>query len=423
MSLFKNFSKVNMEPENKDQDIPDVSETQETDTDETAAENEPIKSELEDQLFYQTIDYCSSPATNHLSNIQRGKLSKENFFEKVEEYLRKSTDDETIIENIKERLKTYIWGYYIVDKYLYDDEISDIKILDESHIRLKKNGKRIDADAKFKNVADYERFVDIICARNKVNLTDRNAILKFTDTESNPKCRIRFNITSKLINSTRKPYVQMRKILKTKKGWDQLLGVMIPPELRPYLIDAFQNSPGILFTGKGASGKTTLMNLGLEEIPEDESGLVVQENDELFSKHPDMMFQHIVDSRNESKIHYDLKDLATNGLLTDLDYFIIGEIKGDEAASFMNAAYTGHKCWASVHGVNSQEAINKLVDYVHQSTTYSRKDINRMLRFMKTIIFMKDYHIEEISEVTGIDRDGELTYKMIYKRGEIDYVA
>ena len=43
------------------------------------------------------------------------------------------------------------------------------------------------------------------------------------------------------------------------------------------------------------------------------------------------MFQHIVSAHGEGKIKYDLKDLSRNGLLVDLDYFIIGEIKGGEA--------------------------------------------------------------------------------------------
>jgi len=157
------------------------------------------------------------------------------------------------------------------------------------------------------------------------------------------------------------------------------------------------------------------MNAMIEEIPLDKSGCIIQESDELFTDHPDMMVQHVVSSRGESKIQYTLKDLAINGLLTDLDYFIIGEIKGGEAAYFMNAAYTGHQCWTSVHGVNSQEAMNKLVDYIKYETDYPRTEVLHMLRFMKCIIFMRDFKIDEISEIIGYE-NGELQYKLVYKR-------
>ena len=92
------------------------------------------------------------------------------------------------------------------------------------------------------------------------------------------------------------------------------------------------------------------------------------------------MFEHIVASQGEGKINYDLKKIGTNGLLTDLDYYVIGEIKGDEAESFMNAVYTGHKCWTSSHGQSSTEGMNKLVDYIVRATRYDRHE-----ELMKTV--------------------------------------
>lgn len=47
------------------------------------------------------------------------------------------------------------------------------------------------------------------------------------------------------------------------------------------LMEKMIHSKGILFTGKGASGKTTLMNAMIAEIPYDESVMICQENAEL----------------------------------------------------------------------------------------------------------------------------------------------
>lgn len=392
-------------------------------------EPDSIKKEKSDEdLFFETLDYCTSIENNDLINIQRGLLTKEGFFKKITGFLKTKTEDELLIHKTIERLEKFIWGYYILEDYINDDSISDIKVLDEKHIRLKRYGKRINADVQFKDEQDLKRFVDIICSRNKVTLSDVNAILKFTDAHSNEKARLRFNLTGESINSSQKPVIHIRKVLKKKKTLKDLtvwtkdekgndVEPMLPEELMEYVIDKAKNSSGIVFTGKGASGKTTLMNSLLDYIPEDKSGLVIQESDELFSDHPDMMFQHVIQRNGEGKISYSLKDLATNGLLTDLDYFIIGEIKGEEAAYFMNAAYTGHQCWTSVHGVNSQEAMNKLTDYVKYATNYPREDVLNMLKFMNCVIFMKDFHVEEISEVTGFDqKTKDLTYKLVYTR-------
>lgn len=87
-------------------------------------------------------------------------------------------------------------------------------------------------------------------------------------------------------------------------------------------------------TEKSTSGKTKLMGMILNKLSFDKSGLVIQESEELFS---DSDAPVIVTNAN-------LKDLARNALLTDLDHFVIGEIKGTETKYFINAADTGHRC-------------------------------------------------------------------------------
>ena len=382
-----------------------------------------------DEVFFAALDYLTAPERNYLTNIQRGTMDKQKLFGEMTRYFHEEWDfDEKEISIELTKLEKYIWGYYIIEDLINDEHISDIKIYNENNIRVKRYGKRFPGNVKFHNKEDYLRFVDIICSRNRVSLSDIDAIQTFTDIDSNENARLRFNLTSSIINCNRKPVVHIRKIPKKKKTLAELVNnldingnpdPMFPAELKPILEWMAEESSGILFTGKGASGKTTLMNAMIDNIPETYSGLVIQENDELFSKHPDMMYQHVIQSRGESKIQYTLKDLAINGLLTDLDYFIIGEIKGEEAAYFMNAAYTGHKCWSSVHGVSSTEAMDKLADYVKYGTDYPKEDILRMLHYMRFVIFMKDYHVEEISEVVGFSNEThDLIYKPVYKRGE-----
>ena len=209
--------------------------------------------------------------------------------------------------------------------------------------------------------------------------------------------------------------MHIRKIPKNKRTVNNLIELgMLDNSKAEYLINAAKESSGILFAGKGASGKTTLMNALIEHIPHDKSGLVIQENEELFSNtHPDLMFQHIVSAHGEGKIKYDLKDLSRNGLLVDLDYFIIGEIKGGEALYLLNAGYTGHRCWASVHGMSSREAIDKLADYVKYESDYSLNDTRKMLMGMKTIVYMKDFCVSEISEIKEY-KGGELIYERVF---------
>lgn len=385
----------------------------------TDSETEAIEKRYDGDLFEKAMEIASAPGNKYLTNIQSGNISKEEFLDLIHDELHAYSTDEKQVTDAMKQLTKWIWGYYIIEEFLNDDRISDIKIYNERNIRLKRYGKRIGTDVKFKNKADYIKFVDNICAKNKVSLTDINAILKFTDVTGNDKARLRFNITGPIINSSGYPIVHIRKILKNKKNLELLTtkeeNYMIPEDMIPYLEMIAREYSGILFTGKGASGKSTVMNAMLDKIPFYNSVAVIQEADELFSNvHPDIMFEHIVTSQGEGKVNYDLKKIGTNGLLTDLDYYVIGEIKGDEAESFMNAAYTGHKCWTSSHGQSSTEGMNKLVDYIVRATRYDRHEVIKMLAAMKVVIFMKQYKIQEISEIRGIDENGEFIYDTIF---------
>lgn len=356
-----------------------------------------------------------------LMNVQRGINSKESLLKEVENFLKQKKISEEQIKEVKERFGKYIWGYHILEDLINDPTISDIKIIGSENIRIKRLGKRMTSDVKFSSNEELKRFISVVAIKNKTNISDINAIQKFTDKDSNKDFILRFNIATEYVNSVNNPYLHIRKVPKDKYSKEQLIKLgLATKEQMDYLVNEIKNGNGVIFTGKGASGKTTLMNVLLDEIPHDKSGLVIQEAEELFSKtHPDLMFQKVRLSKGEGKIEYTLKDLAINGLLTDLDYFIIGEIKGGEALYFLNASYTGHRVMASVHGTNSTEAINKLVDYMKYESDYSRTDLLKMVKSLGTVVFLKDFSVQEISEIVGFnDKKQELEYNMVFKGKE-----
>lgn len=360
--------------------------------------------------------YFSNIEKTSLNLLHQKKITKETFRERALNYLvYDKRNDAEIAKVAVSEFERYTFGYNILDELINDEDISDIRIVSENNIRVKRLGKRESTNIKFKSREEYIKFVDFIAAKNKVNLSSLNASQIFTDKESNEKFILRFAISTGFLNSTDAPYVHIRKIAKNKKTLDTLIKEkMLNNEIKQYLIEKAKNGTGILFTGKGASGKTTLMNALLDEA--EGSALVIQESEELFSyTQPEFMFQHVIQNRGESKIEYSLKDLAKAGLLMDLDYFLIGEIKGEEARYFLNAAYTGHKCWASVHGMNSVDAMDKLADYIKDATDYNKTEIMKMLRYISTIIYMENYRVKEISEVVGWDKENkELIFKRIF---------
>lgn len=327
-------------------------------------------------------------------------------------------------------LEKYLWGYYVLDDLVNDLDVSDIRVLDWNYIRYKKMGKRYMYETHFLDREDYIQFVNLLAVRNKKSLSDVNAITYFTDT-GNKSFILRFNICTQIVSSNKIPILTIRKIPKEKYSLQELINKgMLDYDVANYLINKAKYAGGILFTGKGASGKTTLLNTLLEYIDENESAVVIQESDELFISSKidnegneipsrDIAFLHTVTCGSEGKTEYTMPELTRNGLRMDLDYYIIGEIKGDEAEGFSMASYTGHKCWATVHGMNSYEGINKLADYIKQSTGYEFEDCLKKLIGMEVVIFMKEFKVCEITEISGYDnRQGDLVKKVIFSDGK-----
>lgn len=351
------------------------------------------------------------------------EITPEVYMNHVKEFLIRSypkvkDHDRTIILN---KIYRAVFQNYILEPLINEDAISDIKVLGPDKIRVKAGGTRYTSNISFINGDDYERFIFGIATRFGLNL-GVDAVNVFSDIYSNPNFRMRFNITTPYINSSEYPYLHIRKIAKHKRGIDYLLKAgMLDKNIASYLIEQARYGKGLVFCGKGASGKTTLMNCLLDYIPFGKSGLICQESEELFSDvHPDLMFQHIKKGAAQGDKDYDLQALARNGLLVDLDYFVIGEIKGAEAKYFMMAADTGHRCWCSVHSASSLDAIDRLADYVTYDTNYSKQEATAMLKNLGCVVFMKNFKVCEITEITDYDRKNkELIYTPVFKRPEM----
>lgn len=367
-----------------------------------------------ENLLELVLDHIIHHESDLLASMQedkRNEKTKEKLLRVAEEQfnsLNPGMDSKTRSEYLSS-FERYLWGYHILDRLIDDMDISDIKTYDFDHIQVKRLGKRMPApsDVKFQSREDYKRLVDMAAAKNQINLSTLNAIRTFTDEDSSPDFILRFDICTEYINTSKVPMMQIRKFPKHKYTLQELIELQVmTPEQAEYLDRKAKEASGIFWTGKGGSGKSICMNTMLDRIPHDKSALVLQENQELFSDtHPDMLIQRIRTSNGEGRVQYGLKELATNGLLLDLDYYIISEIKGSEAAEFAQASYTGHICWASGHGRSAREGLYKCADNIKRATSYEYSECLRLLSGMEVVVFMKDFQVAEIAENHGYDEE------------------
>lgn len=378
-------------------------------------------------------------------NVDELSVSREKILKDIREQLGEyqSEGGAAITEEEKDMVMELIdrelWGYGIIDPFIHEADISDIKIYGAKRVMGKEVGQRIPLPVEFDSEKVYLKFVSKLLERNKINLGTANAIQTFTDTSLDDFI-LRITVISALLTDSGLPVIAVRKIPKNKydlmnlthkgmfqkgsrekkvKEKDRQARVFeqMNPHLGP-LIMKMIHSKGILFTGKGASGKTTLMNAMIAEIPHDESVMICQENAELFDlNHPDLFGCHVLTNTGDSKISYELGDLTRAALLVDLDRVIVGEVKnGSEAAGLSKASMTGHKCWTSVHGESCQMAVDKMADYISQATGYSTRDALKQLLGFEYVVHLKDFRVDEVVRIAGWNYEDEcLIYETVYE--------
>lgn len=359
-------------------------------------------------------DYLTQKQTS-LMQMRRGTLTREQFMQEAWEHLRRRSHvEEPLAEEILEAFEQYIFGYSRLSPLIDDRSVSDIRVISHDNIRVKRDGQRMDAGVYFASEKEYRQFIDYVAAKNQVNISNLNAIQRFTDTDSHPDFILRFTLSMPIVNTYSEPYLCIRKVPRFFPQIKELVErQMMSEDVARLLVQRFRQG-STLICGGNSSGKTTLLNALKETLPDDMAVLVTQQADELTTlMHPDMMFLHSLPGTTESKVNYDLKHISIAGLTMDVDCFIIGEIKGEEALYLLNAACTGQLCAATIHASSADRAADKLVDYAMYESRYARDELMRMMDCFQTIVFMEHYKVRQIYACKGWD---EKHKTLIYER-------
>ncbi len=373
-----------------------------------------------ESLLDSLLDDYTSTKQSQILQLRKNNIDKDTFMQDVEQHIKRYYfAEEQVAEAAKNLFEQFVFGYFRLTPLIEDKTISDIKCLSYDNIRVKKNGVRMSSGVSFKSKKEYENFIRYVATRNQVNISSLNSIQRFTDNDSSADFILRFTLSMPLVNTYDLPYLCIRKVPKNFPELKDLIKAgMLSEDLAKILTERFRNGSTVI-CGSNSSGKTTILNALKETLPETMSILVAQQADELTTKkHPDMLFLHSLPALGESSVSYDLKDISIAGLTMDVDFFIIGEIKGDEAFYLLNAAFTGQICAATIHAPGADKALDKAVDYALQAGKYTKNELMKMLSCFHTVIFMKQYEVNQVYAVNGWDESAQkIDYSVIYERG------
>lgn len=134
---------------------------------------------------------------------------------------------------------------------------------------------------------------------------------------------------------------------------------MLTTEQAGVLKDAVKNGDNILISGGTGTGKTTLLNVLADAIPDEERILVIEDTAELYIRKPHVVTEEAQMDTHRSPVTFD--DLLKAALRHRPDRILLGEIRGTEARTLLDAMNTGHSgVLSTIHAGSAQGALLRL---------------------------------------------------------------
>jgi type IV secretion system protein VirB11 len=149
----------------------------------------------------------------------------------------------------------------------------------------------------------------------------------------------------------------------------------------------------ILISGGTSSGKTTLLNALLKEIPKHERVISIEDTPEIrLSSDNALGLIAVAGDQGEAKVTVD--DLMRASLRMRPDRLIVGELRGGETVTFLRAINTGHPgSISTVHANSPQGAFEQIAFMCMQAGLgLGRQETMDYARSMIDIVIQLDRH-------------------------------
>lgn len=134
-----------------------------------------------------------------------------------------------------------------------------------------------------------------------------------------------------------------------------------------FLKAAIKYSKNILVSGATSTGKTTFTNLLISEIPLDERIAIIEDSCEIQCPHENVV-RLIYSKGNQGVSTAKVEQLLECCLRLTPTRIVLGEIRGEEAYTFLDTIYSGHDgCITSMHASSPSDAFERLKIMIKKS--------------------------------------------------------
>ncbi len=209
------------------------------------------------------------------------------------------------------------------------------------------------------------------------------------------------------------PALVIRKFTSRHYTVDDLIarGTLTRP-LADFLAEQIRGGKTLLISGGTGTGKTTLLRILADFIPEQQRLVVIEDTSELQVQKPNILAVECQTDTFKANITFD--DLLKSALRWRPDRIILGEVRGIEARTLLDSFNTGHAgSLATIHANSAKKALHRFANLVmrnHAQTTFSdtEAEIAEAVDFVVHVERQPGRRIvREVLGLRGYDRDAK----------------
>ena len=261
------------------------------------------------------------------------------------------------LTQLREELFDAIRGFDVLEKYLRDDSVSEIMVIGPDKIFVEKNGILVRTEDRFYDEEELQRLIEQIVAPTNRMV---NASSPIVDSRLEDGSRVHIIMPPVSLEG---PSITIRKFQRGGMTMEQLLKYgEFPAALIPVMASFVKCRYNLLISGATNSGKSSLSKALAGYIGPEERIITIEDSAELQFYNVDNLVRLETKNANvEGKDEITMADLLKASLRMRPDRIIIGEVRGSEAVSMLQALSTGHSgSMSSIHANSCRDALRRL---------------------------------------------------------------
>jgi len=223
--------------------------------------------------------------------------------------------------------------------YAEDPQVTEIMVNGPELIFVERNGEMIRLEETFDSAEELEQMIRRMAAGVHREINDATPILDARLGDGSRVSAVYKNI------ALDGPILTIRRFPQTNLRMEDLIRWnTITKEAADFLGELVSSGYNVFLSGRTNSGKTTMLSVLLDYIPQEERLIVIEDSAEL---QVDREGRNVVRMETRSanvqgKGQVTIGDLIRASLRMRPDRIIVGEVRGSEVVEMINAMQTGH---------------------------------------------------------------------------------